>query len=131
MSALPPKADIAGCDLDVRFVPKADIGTSLVCQLLDQLVGALLKIQRHVEAESLSGLKIDGQFVLSRRLHRHIGRLFTLEDAINVTGRASELIGEIHPVGDQTASGGPKPVIVYRGQSVPSRQRYDASTSTA
>jgi hypothetical protein len=25
MSALPPKADIAGCELDVRFVPKADI----------------------------------------------------------------------------------------------------------
>jgi hypothetical protein len=26
MSALPPKADIAECDGDVRFVPKADIG---------------------------------------------------------------------------------------------------------
>jgi hypothetical protein len=25
MSALPPKADIAECDRDVRFVPKADI----------------------------------------------------------------------------------------------------------
>jgi hypothetical protein len=25
MSALPPKADIAECDWDVRFVPKADI----------------------------------------------------------------------------------------------------------
>jgi hypothetical protein len=25
MSALPPKADIAGRDKDVRFVPKADI----------------------------------------------------------------------------------------------------------
>jgi hypothetical protein len=27
MSALPPKADIAEYDWDVRFVPKADIGT--------------------------------------------------------------------------------------------------------
>jgi hypothetical protein len=27
MSALPPKADIAERDCDVRFVPKADIGT--------------------------------------------------------------------------------------------------------
>jgi hypothetical protein len=26
MSALPPKADIAECDQDVRFVPEADIG---------------------------------------------------------------------------------------------------------
>jgi hypothetical protein len=28
MSALPPKADIAGQPLDVRFVPKADMGLS-------------------------------------------------------------------------------------------------------
>ena len=28
MSALPPKADIFRGGLDVRFVPKADIGTS-------------------------------------------------------------------------------------------------------
>jgi hypothetical protein len=35
MSALPPKADIDGRRLDVRFVPKADIS-----QLFDHLVGA-------------------------------------------------------------------------------------------
>jgi hypothetical protein len=29
MSALPPKADIAGRQLDVRFVPKADITYSI------------------------------------------------------------------------------------------------------
>jgi hypothetical protein len=29
MSALPPKADIAGCDQDVRFVPLADIADLL------------------------------------------------------------------------------------------------------
>jgi hypothetical protein len=40
MSALPPKADMVQRDRHVRFVPKADIGTSLVCQLLDHLVGA-------------------------------------------------------------------------------------------
>jgi hypothetical protein len=27
MSVLPPKADIVGCDWDVRFVPEADIGS--------------------------------------------------------------------------------------------------------
>jgi hypothetical protein len=41
MSALPPKADIAGCDRDVRFVPKADIGLpsldNLVWRVLTQL----------------------------------------------------------------------------------------------
>jgi hypothetical protein len=35
MSAIPPKADIAGRQLDVRFVPKADIH-----QLFDSMVGA-------------------------------------------------------------------------------------------
>jgi hypothetical protein len=35
-SALPPKADIGGRELDVRFVPKADIAQTL----LDHLVGA-------------------------------------------------------------------------------------------
>jgi hypothetical protein len=28
MSALPPKADIGGREFDVRFVPKADIGSA-------------------------------------------------------------------------------------------------------
>ena len=31
MSALPPKADIAGRELDVRFVPEADVARSCVC----------------------------------------------------------------------------------------------------
>src|SRR5215472_10917521 len=30
MSALPPKADIADCDCDVRFVPKADSCTAAI-----------------------------------------------------------------------------------------------------
>jgi hypothetical protein len=40
MSALPPKADIAGRQLDVRFVPKADIETDLV--QLDFAIGTKL-----------------------------------------------------------------------------------------
>ena len=47
------------------------------------------------EAERLRGLQIDEQLILGRRLHRHIGGLFTLEDAIDVAGRAAELIEEI------------------------------------
>jgi hypothetical protein len=42
MSALPPKADIAGRRLDVRFVPKADSCSAANQQrvLFDHLVGA-------------------------------------------------------------------------------------------
>jgi hypothetical protein len=54
MSALPPKADMCGATRDVRFGPIADIDN-----LLDQLVSALLKLNWHVEAERLSGFKIN------------------------------------------------------------------------
>jgi hypothetical protein len=54
MSALPPKADMCGATRDVRFGPKADIDN-----LLNQLVSALLKLNWHVEAERLSGFKIN------------------------------------------------------------------------
>ena len=45
-----------------------------------------------VEAERLGGLEIDHQLVLGRRLHRQVGRLLALEDAIDVAGRAPVLV---------------------------------------
>src|SRR5712691_142092 len=65
----------------------------------DHLVGALLKMQRHVEAERLGGLEVDHQLVLDRRLHRQVCRLLTLEDAIDVTGRTPKIIGQVRSVG--------------------------------
>ena len=59
MSALPPNADIDQRHWNVRFVPKADIETNLVCQLFDHLVGDLLEMHRHVEAQRLGGLEVD------------------------------------------------------------------------
>ena len=53
-AALPPKADICSALADVCFGPEADIDS-----LLDQLVSALLKLNWHVEAERLSGFKIN------------------------------------------------------------------------
>jgi hypothetical protein len=46
MSALPPKADIAGRDLDVRFGPKADSCSAANQQrvLFDHLVGGDEKV---------------------------------------------------------------------------------------
>ena len=57
-----------------------------------------------VEAERLGGLEVDHQFELGRRLHRQVGRLLALENAIDVAGRAPELVDPIRPVGDQAAA---------------------------
>jgi len=80
MSALPPKADIGTQSWNVRFVPKAHIDL-----LIDHLVGAGKQCRWHRDAESLGGLKIDGQFILGWCLHRHLGRLFALENTVNVS----------------------------------------------
>ena len=65
------------------------------------------------------------QLVLGRRLHRQVGRLLALEDAIDVAGRAPVLVDEIRPVGDQAAGGDEGTIEVDRRQSVPGRQRDD------
>jgi hypothetical protein len=55
MSALPPKADIAGRQLDVRFVPKADI-----CAILfDHLVGDREQPGRHFDAKRARSLQVE------------------------------------------------------------------------
>jgi hypothetical protein len=48
-------------------------------------------------------------------LHRHVGRLLTLEDAVDVAGRLPVLVDAINPVGDQAASDGEEAFVVDRG----------------
>jgi hypothetical protein len=63
----------------------------LVCRranLLDHLVGAGEQRWWHVEAERLGSFEVDRQLEPCRRLHREVGRLLALEDAIDVAGRA-------------------------------------------
>ena len=63
-------ADIVATQTDVCFVPEADIWPGVFwLGLFDHLIGALLHLQRHIEAQSLRGLEVDHQLVFGRRLH--------------------------------------------------------------
>jgi hypothetical protein len=63
MSALPPKADIAGRQLNVRFVPKAAVSRCSKnplskASLFDQFIGGYEQVLGHCEVERLRGFKI-------------------------------------------------------------------------
>ena len=73
--------------------------------LFDHLVRADERGRWHVEAERLGGLEVDHQLALGRHLHRKVGRLLALEDAIDIVGRAPEVVDLIRPIGDQAAAG--------------------------
>ena len=93
----------------VRFVPIADI------RLFDHLISARQQRRRHGEAERLGGLQVDDHLVLCRRLHRHVGRVLTFEDAVDVAGRLPILVDAINPIGDQAASGDEEAFVIDRG----------------
>src|SRR5262249_35582588 len=84
-------------------------GMSVIAQkrtwpaLFKNLGGAGEDRMRYRDADPLSGLEIDHQFVLGRRLYWQIGRLLALEDAIDIASGASVVIESVRPVRDQAA----------------------------
>lgn len=92
-----------------------------VLALFDHLVGACQHGLGNGEAKRLRGLEVDNQFLLDWCLDRQVGRLLALEDAINVTGRASKLVDPIRSVGDQSATDDDEAVAIDRRDLVPGR----------
>ena len=115
-----PNSGHVRCNSDVRFVPIADIAPLIRSpRRRGQALGGT------VRPSALAVLRLIDQFVLGRRLHRHVGRLLTLENTIDVAGRAPVLVDEIRPIGDQAAAGDEEAGGVDRGQFVPGRKRDD------
>ena len=77
--------------------PKPAVSNAATCrarkaELFDHLVGGREQRLWNFEAQRLGGFEVDHQLVLGRRLHRQVGGLLALEDAINIAGRATELV---------------------------------------
>jgi len=87
--------------------------------------GAGEQLVRYGEAERFGGFEVDHKFILGRRLHRQIGRLFAFENAIDVLGRAPELFDLVNAVTDQAAAHDVAAVGIDRGQPVPRGKRDD------
>jgi hypothetical protein len=86
--------------------------------LLDHLVGELLKMHRHIEAERFGGFEIDHKLELGWLLNGQIIGLLAPEYPINIRGRPSELIEDIRPVGNKAARRGEIPECIDRWQLV-------------
>jgi hypothetical protein len=90
-TALTLEADLAGSRRDVSEVPEAVVSTRSKKRLFDYVGGGHLHDRRHREAERLRRFEIDDEFDLRGLLHRKLGGLLTLEDAIDIESSLVEL----------------------------------------
>jgi len=74
--------------------------------LFDHLVGELLKMQRHIEAERLCGLQIYHHLEFARCLHRQFSRLDTSQNAVDIGCGTSKQINKVYPVLHETTCRG-------------------------
>src|SRR5215471_7042120 len=128
MSALPPKADMCGAQAHVCLGQKRTHAAQQRRSLFDHLVGATDQKLWDIQPERLCGFEIDHQLVLVRRLHRHVGWLLALKDAIDIAGGSPIQVSKVSPIGDQAAAGNWFAAPVDRRKLVSSGKRNDQSS---
>jgi hypothetical protein len=92
------QARLAGL-VEVTPLPQSAIQSSCIAVFLfDQLVRAQQDRCRHIEAKRLGGRHIEHGLVFHRQLHRQIGRLLALKDAVDVGGGAASMAYLVRPI---------------------------------
>ena len=96
---------------------------------LDHLVGELLQLQRHLEAERLGGLEVDDELEFARLHDREIAGLLAFEDAASIDADEFVYVVDARAVTDQPAHIDKFTPEINGGQRVTRRQRDDLRMS--
>ena len=70
---------------------------------LDHLVGKLLELRWHINAECRGGLEVDHEIEPLRTLYRQLAWLGTVQDFPDVISTSSEYLGYVRPIRNETA----------------------------
>jgi len=70
---------------------------------LDHLVGKLLELRWHINAECRGGLEVDHQIEPLRALYWQLAWLGTVQDFPDVISTSSEYLGYVRPIRNETA----------------------------
>src|SRR6516225_4571176 len=127
-------ARVIEANRDVRFTPKSRHVQRTSRRLLWAKSGHHLSFdhhgstceqcRRHGETNCSGGLKIDNQLVLSRRLHRKVGGLLALENAIDVAGSLPVWLDRVGPVTNQATVSHEETERIGCRQSMSRGERY-------
>ena len=93
--------------------------------LFDQLVGAQEKRFGDCQAEGLGGGQINDEVEFGRLLDRHIARVGTTQNLIDIIGGAPVQVREVCSIGHQTCRFDELPKPMHRWQSRAQRQCVD------
>ena len=95
---MPEALRAARCHAIDPLPPSAIQSSCVAVFLFDQLVRAQQDRCRHIEAKRLGGRHIEHGLVFHRQLHRQIGRLLALKDAVDVGGGAASMAYLVRPI---------------------------------
>jgi hypothetical protein len=95
-------------------------------RLFNHLVGELLQLQRHFDAERLGGLEVEGEDELDGPLYRQVAGLGSLQNLVHIGCGASVQVGIAWSVEHQAANLNQLTISIDPWQALLYRKVYDA-----